>query len=300
MKNKVGERFPQKIDHWLFHAASPFTMASFRIVFGLSLLIAQLAICTEISYFYSDEGVLPRDFLFTFQSDLLWSVLHLGGSSTFVWGMYILLLLVILSVIAGLYTRVSTIVLFILLVSFRQRNPLIANSGDQLVAIVSFWLMFADSGRVWSLDAWRGRRKERSRSWSGTWVLRCLQLQLCFVYGCSAIQKLGTPEWARGEALFFVLANPNMWYYPLPPSVLDFSWMYKTMTYGTLAFELLYPIFIWFHRCRIPLVVGALLFHIFIMLFMGIPFFSLYMIALQVLFIGPMLFKAENYIASVE
>ena len=278
----------QQLDQWLFHAGSPYTMAAFRIVFGLAIFIAQVMLWPDVAYFYSDEGVLPREFLFTFQNDVLWSLLHLGGSLSFVFGMYLLLLVVIVAVIVGCFTRLSSILLFVLIVSFRQRNPLIANSGDQLVAIVSFWLMFADAGRVWSVDSFWARGKVVSGEWSRTWVLRCLQVQLCFVYGCSAIQKLTVAEWVNGEALYYVLANPSLWYHSLPASVLDHPWLYRMMTYGTLTFELAYPLLIW-HRTWWPvMIVSAVFFHLFIMFFMGIPFFSLYMISMQVLFLGVM------------
>jgi len=173
-------------------------------------------------------------------------------------------------------------VLFLLLVSFRHRNPLIANSGDQLTTIVAFWLIFADSGRVWAVDALM-RTRDRS-GWNRTWALRCLQIQFCMIYFVSFVQKLGDDDWTSGTTMFYVLTNVRMWTVPLN-GLLDYPLLLKTVTYATLVLEATLPFLIWHRRTRYVWITLSALFHSSIGLLLGIPAFSLYMLSMLTLFI---------------
>ena len=270
---------------FLFESGSPRTMALFRITLGLAVLFGRLAMWPDVVFFFSDEGLVHNDHLSETQTHHFWSVFHLLGSPAAVWTAYAAGLLAALALTLGLFTRTCSVLLFVLVVSLRWRSPLMLNSGDQLMAIMSFWLMFADSGRRWSIDAWwRARRGRVQRAWNGTWVLRSLQLQLCFLYAASALYKLEDPDWVDGETMFYVAGLVYDW---VVPSVwmMDYPAVYKAVTWGSIAFELGFPLLAWNRWTRRWMVALGILFHIGIALTFGLYFFSAATIVLLMTFI---------------
>ena len=273
--------FWTSLGRFLFETGSSRTVARVRIALCLSMLIAQLAIVPDVLLFYSGDGLVSNDVLRNHQADSFWSLLHFIDSPWGVRLLHIALLTSLVTVLIGAWTTPAAVILFVLNVSFRHRNPLITNAGDQLITIFLFWLMFADSGRVLSVDAWR--KKLQSIPWSRTWVLRMMQMQVCFVYGCSFLQKLTDADWMDGTTMFYVASNVKLWNLPML-TIMDHPIIYKGITYGTLLFEAAYPLFIWWKKTRYLMITLAILLHTGIGLLLGIPFFSLYMIALQLLF----------------
>lgn len=59
----------------------------------------------------------------------------------------------------GAWTRISMIVAFITLISFRHRNGYILNSVDSVVGLISFLMTFTPYGDAFSIDRWRFTRK---------------------------------------------------------------------------------------------------------------------------------------------
>ena len=59
----------------------------------------------------------------------------------------------------GLFTRLTTVVCWALCVTFHHRLGWMMNAGDDIGRMGLFYLIFARSGAVWSLDAlWRRQR----------------------------------------------------------------------------------------------------------------------------------------------
>ena len=265
---------------FLFENGSAQRMAAFRILFASCMMVAQLSVVADVRLFYSSDGIVTNEELSNAQIDSYWSILHQFDSPSIVRVLHCLWIATALAVAVGWHTRSAAVLLFILTVSFRHRNPLVVNSGDQIASIVCFWLMFADSGYAWSRDA---KRAPRSNPWKGTWVLRCLQLQLALMYGGSFLQKLTDPDWRSGTAMFYVVANEYLWVFPLT-SMLDYPVLYKGLTYATLLFEGLFTFAICRRWTRRLFVALGMMFHLGIFIMLGLPFFSLYAISLLTLF----------------
>lgn len=66
--------------------------------------------------------------------------------------------------VLGWHTRAMSVLFCVMVVSFNSRSLLMTDSGDTVLLLMSFYLMFTASGRVWSLDARRARRTGQSRS----------------------------------------------------------------------------------------------------------------------------------------
>lgn len=148
----IPRRWSEQIERFLFDSGSPVPVAVCRIALACGVLLAQASQTPDVSLFYTDAGVVPNAVLSRLQRDDLWSLLHLSGSGSFAMALHGLLLLSALGLALGFRTTLSCAVLFVTFVSFRHRNPLVTNAGDQVVCLALFWLLFADSGRVLSLE----------------------------------------------------------------------------------------------------------------------------------------------------
>ncbi len=110
------------------------------------------------------------------------------------------------------------------------------------------------------------------------------RIQIAMMYAVAGIYKLKGEMWLNGTALMYIFNNPE---YSLP----YFSgwmgqqlWLIYVVTYATLAFQLLFPLFIWFVPLRKYVLWTGSLFHIAIALFMGIPDFGIIMLIMYILF----------------
>lgn len=278
----IPRRWSEQIERFLFDSGSPVPVAVCRITLASGVLLAQASQTPDVSLFYTDAGVVPNAVLSRLQRDDLWSLLHLGGSGSFAMALHGLLLLSALGLALGFRTTLSCAVLFVTFVSFRHRNPLVTNAGDQVVCLALFWLLFADSGRVLSLDRRLGR-KSPPRPWRGCLALRQLQLQLCLIYALAFLHKLGDPAWRAGTKMATLVQDTAIWFVPLDWAAQS-PRLCAAATWGTLAFEALFPLLVWWPACRRPLILAGLVFHGLIGLFLGIPAFSLAMAALLLLF----------------
>lgn len=275
----------RSLSRFLFESGSPRTMALFRIVVGLAVLFGRGAMWADVQFFYADDGLMSNEHVAQTQTHYAWSALHLADSDAAAHAFFTATLVVAACLMLGLFTKTSSLLLFLLLVSLRWRNELVNNSGDQLLVITTFWLIFADAGNRWSIDAWwRKRRGKLRQVWNGTWTLRMLQFQMCFLYCGSALFKLQDPDWVSGETMFYVSGLVYDWTLP-GIWLMDHPTLYKTLTWGPLAFELTFPLLAWNRFTRGWLVSLGILFHISIAAMFGLYFFSAATIALLTTFI---------------
>jgi hypothetical protein len=120
-------------------------------------------------------------------------------------------------------------------------------------------------------------------------VFRMNQLQICLIYLVSSVYKFEGTSWMDGTALNELMSNPvyNLFY----PNQLLPIWS-KTAVYFILIYQLFFPLFIWFKKVKIPLVILGCAIHIGIMLIMGLFFFSSIMILTYLLWITPSILKS--------
>ncbi|MBU6376317.1 MAG: HTTM domain-containing protein [Bdellovibrionales bacterium] len=122
------------------------------------------------------------------------------------------------------------------------------------------------------------------RVWLSSMAYRFAQIQLCIIYAFSGWEKLKGPVWWNGEALWSVIANPQM-------ARFDFGWMVHFplvlvgVAYLTLFWEIYFPVLIWIPRLRVVTLLIGLGFHLSIALMMKIAFFGFLMIGIYVLFL---------------
>jgi predicted DCC family thiol-disulfide oxidoreductase YuxK len=212
---------------------------------------------------------------------------------------------------AGLFSRTTAVLAWIIVVSTARRAPTALYGFDQMISTWTLYLAISGaSGQAVSLDRflarWRANRRElRARAskfspWrppSGVPVpsvaanlgLRLIQLHLCLIYGMAGLAKLRGDAWWDGSAAWGVVAAGEFRRFDLT-ALASWELFLNAVTHAGLALELLYPALIWVPRLR-PLILALVLgMHVGIDTFLGLTEFALAMVAGNLAFVsGPWL-----------
>lgn len=179
------------------------TLALFRACLG-AVLFADLCMrLVDLRTFYTDGGVMARDWAMT--GNGLWRLsLHLvNGETWFAALLFVAEMLAALALLLGWRARWAAAIAFVLEGSLLNRDPLVLLGGDILINCLLFWAMFLPIGARWSVDAALSQKPvaaTRHLSWAGAGLL----LQVLSVYFFSAILKNGV-EWRDGSAVYYAL-----------------------------------------------------------------------------------------------
>lgn len=147
---------------------------------------------------------------------------------------------------AGLYTRVVSLVAWLVWISMVGRQPLLYALPDQLHTALATVMVLMPMGRGLSLDArWRGKRKPVP-----VWCRRMLQLQIAVVYVSTGALKTGA-TWRDGTALYYTLVNPYNRHFEIDHALaLLQPWVLRPATWAVLVWEVGFGGFVALHWLR--------------------------------------------------
>jgi hypothetical protein len=281
---------------FFFSSTPVYTLALFRIVFGLILLYEALFLLPNIKEYYGPNGLIKYDRYYNRNKGKFLSLfLYLPAtmrSVYIVFGIHILLLLLM---IGGLFTNFVIIGVYITLCSIVNRNPTICNGGDNVARIMIFLLIFSSSGNAFSLDSYLFNSAGIGQSLSliqPIWPLRLMQIQVSIIYLFTFYWKLKGQTYINGTAVYYVMGNHTYTRLPLP------SFFVKTpivqiSTWSILIIEFALGAGIWISEFRHPIVLIGILFHFAIEFILNVHLFGWFMIACLLLFIDP------NYVLEI-
>ena len=150
------------------------TVAVVRIAVGAVSFLWGLAMLPDVDAFFSTHGIEPVPVLHS------WGILQHYTSDTAVHVVYAAHLLGALAVLVGFRTRLASVVLFVTTFSFIERAPSVFNSGDGLLRMLVFFLMFMPAGESLSVDRWLRTRRTHEPFWAfpalAPWGLRLAQI----------------------------------------------------------------------------------------------------------------------------
>jgi hypothetical protein len=187
----------------------------------------------------------------------------------------------------GLFTRASSVLVFVCLTSIQQRNLYILHGGDTFLRLAGFFLIFAPAGAALSMDRliriWRGK-ETRAIQLRSPWAQRMIQIQLSFMYLVAFLLKIKGPPWLQGTALFYVYHLDELRHFPLP------SWFFhpvvlKLGDWLALALEFSLGALIWVKEFRYVLLVLGIMFHLWLEYSLNIPMFQWDILSGYILFI---------------
>lgn len=246
--------------------------ALFRILYGTLAVWTAIGVGLNLRRYYGADGMIPWEVVSRWEW-VSFSLFSIDPASELIlhlhfWAFFVAAVLFLL----GFAARPAAFVIYAVNVSLEHRNPFIINSGDRLFLILAFYAMFMPLTHRWSLSAlWRERRGLPSPPTSPVWGLRLVALQIAYVYFSTAFSKLRQERWIEGRALRDVLASPL---YAEWPTHVDFWPIIYALTWGTVVFELVFPVLVWLKKYRPYMIASGVLFHTGIDVLMTIPMFS--------------------------
>ena len=161
---QVGECW----NRFWFTATDPVTLGWVRVLTGLLALYLQLTLAFDLGRFFGTEGYLPLRtsidwyewFIDTGGEPMLkYSYLSYlrtpGQLAAAHWiGMGILALFT-----AGIFTRVTSVLSLIIMLSYFHRAPMITSQVEPIIAMLLFYLCLGPAGAAVSVDTWLKERK---------------------------------------------------------------------------------------------------------------------------------------------
>jgi len=273
---------------FFFNPVPVYSLALFRIIFGLVLLCDAVYNLMNIKEYLGPQGLIGFD-RYKGRSGYAFSLFRLFpptlGSAYAIVFIHIFFLLFL---ILGLLTQLSTFFVFLTLCSIVNRNPTICNGGDNVSRVMCFLLIFAPSGEVYSLDNLIfPSGPGTSTIYFQPWAVRLMQVQLSIIYIYTAYWKLKGATYRNGTALYYVVKNDLYKRFSVPEIVVRRPFV-QVLTWGVLALEFALGFGLWVEDVRVPLLIGGFLLHLSIEYLLNVHFFSWYMMAALLLFIDPL------------
>lgn len=287
-------------ERWLFGGKKAlYGLAVTRMIFGLTALGLLVSNFSTRLYTFGPgsawNGELAKP-LSDFPKMWLFSAFHaVAGNDVAFTLMYLLLMLVAVLFVVGWRFRIVHPVFFVLWVSFIEMNDMVGDQGDNMFRIALILMFFADPAARWSIDARRRAKREwfpagSSGNQIGT-VLHNLSLialtaQVAFVYGSGGLFKAQGSPWAHGYAVYDPLQTMRFGTWPVLSDLIT-AWgpMVAIGTWGSILLQGAFLLALLSRPTRLIALFGILGFHIMIGVLMGLPWFSLTMIAIDSIFI---------------
>lgn len=221
-----------------------------RIAFGAVAVLSFLTVSPFRDLFYGSESLCPSEH-FSFSP---WVV-------TIIWWAG---LVAAVCILFGRLYRVASVLVYLALLYFFRTPCRPDNYGDQIFAGLAFLALLAPAP---------GKD-------GGPWLHRTLRLYAGTLYLIPLLHRFGGEQWWNGTAAWTALADPTTsriwsslsrdpWGIP--------TWVYFGITWGSMAFEGLFPFLIWVRRLRLPLVIAGLVFHAAMGLVLDLGLFPLQM-----------------------
>ena len=275
-----------------FTPTDPATLSLIRLFAGAMLFYTHLVWSLDLQAFLGQGGWLPVSYIQQVQDQWsVWSVFFWIKPTWLLWTVHIFALIVFFCLMAGLFSRTSAVLAFLLAVSYAHRVSPGAFFGlDKINCMLALYLMLGPCGARYSLDRIRRLRRGDTSpampSTSANLPIRLIQVHLCIIYLFSGMAKLSGENWQAGTAVWWAVAN-------LEYQSVDMTWLANwpvlvaLATHATVFWEQFYCCLVW-NRFTRPLVLWmAVLIHGGIAVCMGMITFGLVMLIANLSFLSP-------------
>lgn len=204
-------------------------------------------------------------------------------NDTIMYWFYIGIIVTGLLTTVGLWTRVSSILFAIGIVTLQHRNPLVLYGADTIMRVCAIYLAIGPSGASCSIDrlirVWKG--KETTLPRVSLWPQRLVQYQMALIYGSSLFFKWAGDPWRDGTATWYPNRLKEFDRFPYPQFMINPPFTQIT-TYGTLFVELALTTLVFAPPLRKYVLIAGLMMHAWIEYTMNIPIFGSVMCAMYI------------------
>ncbi|MET8943271.1 HTTM domain-containing protein [Streptomyces sp. NPDC004542] len=270
---------------------------------------------------------------------------------------YVLAVVASALLLLGWRTRTASVLFMVGVLSLQNRSIFVGDGGDNVLHLMSIYLVFTRCGQVWSLDARRAGREAAARArgervtdrvgpllwgvlglvlagvtvtgrlhgglfvpvllWTvwlaqGLWwavgrrarsaeprilldvvanvvhngALVVIMAEACLIYATAGWYKIQGSRWQDGTAVYYPLHLDSFSPWPALADLLSAGGtLVMLMTYGTVVAQVAFPFTLFNRRVKNVLLAVMMTEHAVIAVVLGLPFFSLAMIAADSVFL---------------
>lgn len=181
-----------------------------------------------------------------------WTILHVRSDPQFVFTIWGCCLLSCLLMIFGVWTRVTTILTWILVNQLYNYSPVYYAGGDTVLRCMLFLSIFLRWGEAYSIDSWLRRRravlKGGSKGVPGhrpipQWPMRLMMMQLAIIYCSTGLLKSGR-TWIDGSAIYYAMQLDHFYRVPTTGLTTFLYWAgpLRVATVVVHWWEILFPL----------------------------------------------------------
>jgi hypothetical protein len=281
----VGELAQSLADGWneiWFTPTDPSLLGFLRILTGLMLLYTHAVWGMVLGDFFGPAGWLNPQLVHALQRGQhtysFWWWVPAGG----IWPVYVISMTILLMFTVGLWTRLTSILSLVVVISFAHRAPAAMFGLDQINAMLTLYMAIGPSGRALSVDRLLAVRRSGNAlpprpSMGANLALRLINVHMCVIYLFAGLSKLQGEAWWTGEAMWQALAN--MEYQTADMTWLAWHpWFLNLLTHLCVFWEVSFCMLIWRPRLRPLMLAGAVVLHAGIGFCLGMWTFALIML----------------------
>ncbi|WP_326686267.1 HTTM domain-containing protein [Streptomyces sp. NBC_01795] len=286
------------LDTWSSRPLSILGVSAARAVLGLVGFMYYVSQYADRHYLFGPEGVLPHDeFLHELRESGTFSLYAWSSSPAWAEFVFHAGALAALAVLLGIGGRAGLALHWLFLWSLYQRQSALLDGGDNLAYLVIPMLLLTRCYDRLALSTGLSRRLTRHFPGSVRALeaplhnlgVLAITAQICLVYMVSGLYKVHGQVWQDGTALFYILRVPEFTQPGLSNLVYDNDLLVYLGTYGSVLFQVYFPLGILVPRLRPWAAAASIAFHLSIALLMGLTSFALTMIACDLVFLtGPL------------
>ncbi|WP_181794352.1 HTTM domain-containing protein [Streptomyces sp. WELS2] len=357
--NRPSPTLSRGVDQVTGAALGPYQSAVIRIGFAGTWLLFLLREFPHRQELYGPSGPWGWNLAKQLTADnhaftaLLWSDGQLWFEIC-----YALAVLASAALVLGWRTRTASLLFMVGVLSLQNRSVFVGDGGDNVLHLMSIYLVFTRCGQVWSLDARRTARAAAARArgervpadlvgpvlwavlglalatvtvtgrfdngwlipallwtaWAGlglwgaverraAWreprmlldvvanvlhngALGVIMAEACLIYATAGWYKVQGSRWQDGTAVYYPL---HLDYFSPWPGLADLmsssGTIMMVVAYGTVVVQVAFPFTLFNRRVKNVLLVVMMAEHAVIAVVLGLPFFSLAMIAADAVFL---------------
>jgi hypothetical protein len=288
---ELSDRFAQGWTRFWFTPTDPATLCAMRLLIGLVVVYLHASLTPDLVTLFGREGLLPVAEIAPLEAGNFSYLNYLSRPSD-LWIAHFAGLAILGLFTAGLWTRVTTVLALVVLLSDINRAPMLSGRADQVAAMIMFYLCFAPAGRRYSLDSWLKRRAadrvydDETLFTTATIATRLIQVHLALLVAMMGFSKLTGDAWWTGQAMWWLIARQESRWVDLTglhaaPKLIDL-W-----THAIVLFELVFPVVIWVPLARPLLIAAGIVIWSSLVLVTGDVPFALTMIIASMAFVSP-------------
>ncbi|MET9406788.1 HTTM domain-containing protein [Streptomyces sp. NPDC002935] len=342
-------------------ALGPYQSAVIRIGFAATWLLFLLREYPHRQEMYGPDGPWSWDLAQQLvASNHAFTALMWSDSQVWFEIVYVLAVVSAALLLVGWRTRAMSVLFMIGVLSLQNRSVFMGDGGDNVLHLMSIYLVFTRCGQVWSVDARRERRAREARArgeWTGPgrggpflwgvfgvllaaatgagriewgflggwftffwglWAVHALwwtvgraartakprilldvvanlvhnaalmiiMAEACLIYATAGWYKIQGSRWQDGTAVYYPLHLESFSPWPALSDLLSaHGTIVMLVTYGTVAVQVAFPFTLFNRRVKNVLLAVMITEHAMIAVVLGLPFFSLAMIAADAVFL---------------